>query len=155
MFRKNKLAAGEKSPGGEETHLLRSIQWFSLVLLAVLIGGCWYFVSAHLALSVFWGGVLANGSFILLRRDITRFMDDFVRAGENWKTVKRMVKARLFLNFYARLAVLGVILYLLSTQVQVNMIGLAVGLSTIMISVIAVVLSKGSMLYSTQRFKGA
>lgn len=155
MFRKNKPAAGAKSPDGEEIHLLRSIQLFSLVLLAVLISGCWYFVSTELALSVFWGGVLANGSFILLRRDITRFMDDFVRAGENWKAARRMVKARLFLNFYARLAVLGVILYLLSTKGQINMIGLAVGLSTIMISVIAIVLSKGSMLYSTQRFKGA
>jgi len=155
VFRKTNLAADGNSPASEETNLLRSIQWFSLVLLALLIGGCWYFVSAQLALSVFWGGVLANGSFILLRRDITRFMNDFVRAGENWKAVKRMVKARLFLNFYARLAILGVILYLLSTRIQVNMIGLAVGLSTIMISIIAVVLSKGSMLYSTQRFKGA
>ena len=155
MFQRNKPGSRGKKQDRDETVLLGTIQSFSWILLAVLVAGCWYLFPGPPALSVLLGGLLANGSFILLRRDVLRFMEDFVSAGENRKTVKRMVKVRLILNFYARLAVLGVILYLLSISVTINMVGLAVGLSTIMISVIAVVLSKGSMLYSTQRFKGA
>jgi hypothetical protein len=51
--------------------------------------------------------------------------------------------------------VLAVVLYFLITRVSIDVIGLVVGLSTIMLSVIIVVLSKGSMLLSTQGFKGA
>lgn len=145
----------EKGSGEEETTLLRTIQLYSLLLMAVMVAGSWYFYSRPLAISIFLGGLLANGSFILLRRDITRFMDDFVRAGENTKAVKRIVKVRLFFNFYTRLAVIGVILYLLSQRLDINMVGLAIGLSTIMISVFTVVLGKRSMLFSLQRYKGA
>jgi len=154
VFRKNKPGEREKQPGQSETALLRSIQLSSFLLLVLLMAGTWYFFSGQVALSVLLGGLLANGSFVMLRRDIVRFMDDFSRSGENSKAVKRVVKARLFLNFYIRLAVLGVILYLLSIRLNINMVGLAVGLSTVMISVIAVVLGKGSMLFSAQRLKG-
>lgn len=107
------------------------------------------------AKSVLIGGLLANVSFYLLRRDINRFMDNFSQAGMNWKAVKQIEKVSFFLKFYGRLAILAVILYLLVSRVTVDVVGLVVGLSTIMLSVVVVVLSKGSALYSAQHLKGA
>ena len=135
--------------------LLRNVQQFNWLLLLVLIGGSWYVYSWSLAQSVLIGGILANASFFMLRRDINNFMTTFSQAGLNWKAVKKLEKVKFFLKFYGRLAVLAVILYLLITQVTIDIVGLVIGLSTIMFSVIVVVLSKGSMLLSTQRFKGA
>jgi hypothetical protein len=69
--------------------------------------------------------------------------------------VKSLEKVKFFLKFYGRLAVLALVLYVLITRVSIDVIGLVIGLSTIMLSVIIVVLSKGSLLLSAQRFKGA
>ncbi|MDW7772924.1 MAG: ATP synthase subunit I [Desulfobulbaceae bacterium] len=137
------------------TQLLRSVQQFNWLLLAVLIGGCWYLYTWQLAQSVLIGGVLANASFFLLRRDINQFMTNLSQAGMNWQAVKKIEKIRFFLKFYGRLALLAVIIYVLITRVPIDIIGLVIGLSTIMFSVITVVLSKGSALFSAQRFKGA
>lgn len=137
------------------TELLAHVQRFNWLLLAIIIGGSWYAFSWPLAKSVLIGGLLANGSFFLLRRDINSFMENFSQAGMNWQAVKKLEKIRFFVKFYGRLAVLALILFLLITRVSIDVIGLVVGLSTIMFSVIVVVLSKGSMLYSAQRFKGA
>lgn len=135
--------------------LLSNVQQFNWLLLAILVGASWYMFSWPLAKSVLVGGLLANVSFFLLRRDITLFMTTFSQAGLNWRAVKKLEKVKFFLKFYGRLAVLAVIMYLLITRVTIDVVGLVIGLSTIMFSVIVVVLSKGSMLLSTQRFKGA
>ncbi len=135
--------------------LLRSVQYFNWLLLLVLSGVSWYFYGWPLAQSILIGGLLANVSFFLLRRDIKEFMANFSQAGMNGAAVKKFEKVKFFLKFYGRLAALAAIMCLLITQVTIDVIGLVIGLSTIMFSVIVVVLSKGSMLYSAQRYKGA
>lgn len=135
--------------------LLNSVQRFNWLLTAVMIAGSWYMFSWTLAQSVLIGGLLASVSFFMLRRDIDLFMDNFSKAGMNWRAVKKLEKIKFFLKFYGRLTVLAVILYLLVTWVKINVIGLVIGLSTIMLSVVVVVLSKGSSLLSAQRLKGA
>lgn len=135
--------------------VLSHVQRFNWVLLAILTLGAWYLFSGVVAQSVLIGGLLANVSFFLLRRDIDQFMSNFSQAGMNWRAVKNLEKVRFFLKFYGRLAVLALVLYLLITRVSIDVIGLVIGLSTIMLSVIIVVLSKGSVLLSAQRVKGA
>ena len=135
--------------------LLRSVQRFNWLLLAVLIAGSWYMFSRTQAQSVLIGGLLASVSFFMLRRDIDLFMTNFSQAGMNWRAVKKLEKIKFFLKFYGRLTALAFVLFLLVTWVSIDVIGLVIGLSTIMLSVIIVVLSKGSMVLSTQRFKGA
>lgn len=135
--------------------LLAQVQRFSWLLLVGLLVGAWYLSSWPMARSVLLGGILANGSFFLLRRDINQFMDNFSQSGLNWTGVQKLEKVRFFLKFYGRLAVLAVILYLLVTRISLDVIGLVIGLSTVMCSVVVVVLSKGSTLYSAQRMKGA
>ena len=135
--------------------LLSSVQRFNWVLMAVLVVGSWYMFSRTLAQSVLVGGLLASVSFFMLRRDIDSFMTNFSQAGMSWKAVEKLEKIKFFLKFYGRLATLAVVLYALVTWISIDVIGLVVGLSTIMLSVIIVVLSKGSMLLSTQGLKGA
>jgi len=135
--------------------LLRHVQRFNWMLLAVLTVGSWYIFSGTLAQSILIGGLLASVSFFMLRRDVDLFLTNFSQAGMNWRAVKKLEKIKFFLKFYGRLTVLAVVMYLLITRVSIDIIGLVIGLSTIMCSVVIVVLSKGSMLLSTQRFKGA
>lgn len=135
--------------------LLRYIQQFSLFMIAVFAAGSWYVFNWHFAQSVFAGGVLAIGSFILLKKDIEQVINRVGNAGAQVKAVKTAEKVRFIVKFYARLLVLGLLLFVLATKIQINMIGVAVGLSTIMFSVIIVILSKGKTIYSVQRIKGA
>lgn len=156
-MKNNQQNAVEYVHGGAEagTSLLTYVQRFNWVLLAVLIVGAWYMFSRTMAQSVLIGGLLASVSFFMLRRDIDLFMTNFSQAGMNWRAVKKLEKVKFFLKFYGRLTVLAVVLYLLITRISIDVIGLVIGLSTIMLSVVIVVLSRGSMLLSTQRIKGA
>jgi len=135
--------------------LLRYIWFFNLLTLGVFVGASWYLYGMEMARSVFAGGILAGGSFYLLKKDIEQMIGRVSRAGQQFKAVKTAEKVRFFIKFYARIIVLGLLLFVLVTKVNINMIGLAVGLSTIMLSVIIVFLSKGRTIYSVQSFKGA
>jgi len=135
--------------------LLRMIQLFNLVMVVVFTAGSWYIIDWTLARSVLIGGVLASGSFFLLKRDIEQLIDRVASSGEQVKGVKKMEKVRFFLKFYARLFVLGLLLYVLTTKISINMIGLVIGLSTVMLSIVVVVLARGRMIFSVQSFKGA
>ena len=135
--------------------LLRMIQLFNLVIVAVFTAGSWYIVDWPLARSVLIGGAMASGSFFLLKRDIEQLIDRVASAGQQAKGIKKLEKGRFFLKFYARLIVLGLLLFVLTTKVSINMIGLVLGLSTVMLSVVIVVLARGRMIFSAQSFKGA
>ena len=130
------------------TAMLSHVQRFNWILLALLTAGAWFLFSRMVAQSVLIGGLLANVSFFMLRRDIDHFIRNFSQAGMNWRAVKSLEKVKFFLKFYGRLAVLALVLYILITRVSIDVIGLVIGLSTIMLSVIIVVLSKGSLLLS-------
>ncbi len=135
--------------------LLRYVQHFNWLLLAVLTVGSWSFTSWLVAQSVLIGGLLANVSFFLLRRDIQRLITNVSELGQTGNAVTKQEKIKFFLKFYGRLVALFAVLFLLFTNFTINTIGLLIGLSTVMLSVIIVVLSKGRILYSVQGLKGA
>ena len=147
----------EKKQAEPGVVMLRMVQQFNLLMVVVFTLGSWYIIDWTLARSVLIGGVLASGSFFLLKRDIEQLIDRVASAGSQTKGVKKMEKIRFFLKFYARLLVLGLLLYALTTKVSINMIGLVIGLSTVMLSVIIVVLARGRMVFfvQSQSFKGA
>jgi len=130
--------------------LLRSIMVFSLSALTVFVAGGWFMYNWTLAQSIIAGGILANGSFYLLKKDIEQLISRVSAAGNSFGGVKRAEKIRFVMKFYARLIVLGLLLLVLATKIHINMIGLVIGLSTVMLSVVVVVLSKGRT-YSVQR----
>ncbi|MDH4318287.1 MAG: ATP synthase subunit I [Desulfobulbaceae bacterium] len=131
--------------------LLRAVQRFNLLLSALLVLGAALFSTVAMMKGVLAGAFLAATSFYYLRRDIELFISNFSRAGEDRNKVKKSEKIKIYLKFYGRLAVLGCVIAVLITKAGVDVIGLVVGLSTTMLSVIVVVLSKGRLLYSAQR----
>ncbi len=134
-----------------EGRILRSIQRVSL-LLTVIFAGVGFFVWGGLfAQSVLVGSLLVNGSFWMLKRDAEQILSRVVTSNPDMvRTVQRMERVRFVFKFYAKLIVLGLLLYAVSTRMQLNMIGVALGLSTVMLSVIGVVVSGGRKLYSIQ-----
>ena len=110
---------------------LKKIVLYSWILLAVMLIGSWIIFSLEAAESVLAGGLLANISFILLKRDLTRLLQGELTA----------VKVRFFIKYYARLTVIAVGLFLLIRYQVVQVVGLLTGLSTIFISIAAVAVS--------------
>ena len=135
--------------------LLRAIQFFSILMTVVFTVGGWYINSLEFALSVLVGGILVNGSFLLLKRDTEKILNRIAAsdAGEV-QSVQRMEQIRFIFKFYAKITVLGLLLYAASSRMQLDMIGVALGLSTVMLSVIIVVLGAGRKIYSIQSVRG-
>ena len=134
-----------------EDRILRSIQWVSLVMTVIFVGTGFFIWGTSVAQSVLLGSLLVNGSFWLLKRDAEQILGRVSTSNPDMvRTVQRMERVRFIFKFYAKLVVLGLLLYAVSTRMQLNMIGVALGLSTVMLSVIGVVVSGGRKLYSIQ-----
>lgn len=107
---------------------LGTVLLFSWILLGVMLATGWFLAGALMTKSLLIGGLLANTSFWLMQRDLTRLLQGELAA----------VKARFFIKYYIRLAVIAVILFLVIRSGTVHLIGLLVGLSTIFISIAVV-----------------
>ena len=104
---------------------LRQVQLFSWLVLGIMLVFGRLFFEPLLVRSLFAGGVVANLSFWLLKRDLTGLLRGELAA----------VKPRFFIKYYARLAVITVVLFLVVKYNAVQVIGLLVGLSTVFISI--------------------
>jgi hypothetical protein len=136
-----------------EQRMLRAIQycsWGLVVLMAAVALPLYGLVAAQ---SVLLGGVLINGSFLLLKGDIEQLLNR-VDAADEGKSVKRIEKVRFIFKFYARLIVVGLLLAVLANKVELNMVAVACGLGTVMVSVFGVVLGRGKQFYR-QHLNGA
>lgn len=129
----------------EEYLLLRRIEQCNLVLLAllVLLGGP--LVSWRFAGSAAIGSVLAIGSFFSLKQTIFGMVK---RIGTEKAT------AGFAMKFYLRLLVLALALAALSMSLQIHVLGLIIGLSTVMVSIVTVVLGRSLREFSANHAKG-
>lgn len=107
---------------------LRRIQWVSWFLLVFLSGSAAIFIGLAVAVAVMIGGLLANISFWLLKRDLAGMLTGDL-AG---------VKARFFIKYYGRLTLLALVLFLLIKYYSLNIPGLLVGLSVVFLSIAGV-----------------
>lgn len=107
---------------------LRMVLIFSWVLLGIMIVIGWVVADGLVARSLFIGGFVANVSFWLMKRDLTRLLQGELAA----------VKVRFFIKYYARLVVVAGILFLVIRSGAVHLVGLLVGLSTVFISIAVV-----------------
>lgn len=112
----------------------------SCSLLVLLAGGGWAASGLPFALSVVIGGALVNGSFWLLKNDARRLI---ARVSEADGARVDMEKTRFFLRSFARLVVLGLLLFVMASQVTIHVIGLTLGFATIMVSVVIIGMSTG------------
>lgn len=109
----------------EEALPLRRIQLLNWVLLVLLTGVAAAFFGIPSARAVLVGGLLANSSFWLLKRDLSRLLVGELAA----------VKVRFFIKYYARLALLALLIFVLVKYASLNIPGLLVGLSVVFLSI--------------------
>ena len=95
-----------------------------LLLLGMTAAGG-LFLSPSFAIGLFIGGLIANISFILLKKDITRVLAGPLNAA----------KGRFLIKYYIRLTVLALILFFLVRYTSIHLVGLLVGLSTVVLSI--------------------
>lgn len=117
MTRKIDLASAEIS--------IAKIERLNWLLTGLMALSAWLFYSNLAAASVLVGGVIANISFILMKRDIVKAMQGSLSA----------VKAIFLLKYYARLTALALLLYFVIKHGQLAIGGLLVGLSSVALSI--------------------
>ena len=115
----------------------------SLILTALAGGIGWWLYGMLFARSVLVGSMLVNTSFFLLSTDIQRLTRRIGSAGDAQSAVIQAETVRFFINFLARLCVLGLLLFVLASKVQLHIIGLTVGLATVMCGVVILGLRRG------------
>ena len=111
-------------------NVLRTLNW--VVLL------CFSLVS-YFSMSPFWttgvllGGLIAIGNFTVLQRTVRRaFSPEGIHQGARFSIVGK---------YYLRLLALGVILCVLISEGWIDPLGLAVGLSTVVLSIVGLGIS--------------
>ena len=123
--------------------LLKRIEQFNWILLALLTSGSFAFFSRKFALGVLVGGVLSIANFYLMKRSLLRALDP-----------ERKGKTRFvyLLKYYLRFAVLGIIIALLLIKGWLSPLGILLGLSIIVIGIALVGLDEARK--SFFNFKG-
>ena len=104
---------------------LATQNWIILMILGL---ASFFFMSSGFTLGVILGGLLIIANFSLLQHT--------VRHAFSSESAMKTKKPVMILKYYFRLAIMGIIIYILITRELVNPIGLTVGLSIIVISII-------------------
>ena len=109
---------------------------FTLLLFLTLTG--WIFFSTKLTLGILAGGCIAVANFFWIRNVLQRVL------------VQQPAKATMYaqLRFVARLSITGLLLYFIITSGWFSLAGVLIGLSVIVINIIAL------SLYSAARAGG-
>lgn len=121
--------------------LLKRIEQFNCVLLALFATGSFVFFSRKFALGVVVGGILAIANFYLMKRSLLRALDP-----------QRKGKTRFayLLKYYLRFAALGLSIALLLIKGWVSPFGMLLGLSIIVLGIALVGVEQTRKLF----FKG-
>jgi len=126
-----------KAAGDDRLFPLGQVQILNWLLLTAMAVAAWGLFSRRCAIGLLAGGVVANVSFVVLRRDLSRI----------FRGSLQVAKARYFFSYGIRFAVLAVILYGLIRHGGVHLFGLLVGLSTVVLSIVLVAAGEAKKLY--------
>ena len=106
-------------------NILRMLNWVVLLCFSL---------ASYISMSPYWtagvilGGLIAIANFNVLQHTVRRaFSTEGIHQGARFSIVGK---------YYLRLLALGVILYVLITRGWIDPVGLAVGLSTVVLSII-------------------
>ena len=121
--------------------LLKRLEQFNWVLLALLASGSFVFFSRKFALGVLAGGILAIANYYLVKRSLRRALDP-----------ERQGKTRFLylLQYGLRFAALGLTIALLLIKGWVSPLGMLLGLSIIVLGIALVAVVESRKLF----FKG-
>ncbi len=119
---------------------LQKIQMISLGVLVLLTGVFAAFISPYFGLSVLVGGVVSTASFFLANRDILFLVNSVasLASSEARKATAEQGQKGYLVKFWLRLVITGVILFLLIRWKAVNIFGLVIGLSTVVVTVMSI-----------------
>jgi hypothetical protein len=110
---------------GRLQNFLRTMNW---VVLLMLSSFGYFLMSPFWTAGVLSGGLLAIANFSVLQHTVRRaFSSEGIHQGARFSIVGK---------YYLRLLALGVILYVLISRGWIDPVGLVVGLSTVMVSII-------------------
>ena len=102
------------------------VQLINWLLLAVSSAAAWWLFSLKVAEGVLIGSLIANLSFLVLKKDLTKIFQGPVQ----------LAKIRFFIKYYLRLFVVAAVLYLLVRYYHVHVVGLLAGLSTVVVGIL-------------------
>jgi hypothetical protein len=122
---------------GDE-NLLGEIARGNWIILCFLVLASLFWKSAAISAGVLCGGLLAITAYLWLYRSLRRILAE----------PSHLSARRFQVNYFFRLGFLAAVLFALITQVKVNPIALAVGLSTVVINILWTTLKR---VFSTRR----
>lgn len=110
---------------GKKLQDIKTFNWVILFILGTVSG---IFMQAQFTLGVILGGLIIIANFSLLHHTMRKAFSD--------QAVMKSKKMALIAKFYFRLAIMGLIIYILITNGWVNPLGLVVGLSIVVLSIL-------------------
>jgi len=117
---------------------LSTRNWLTLFLMSSV---SFFVMSSSLTLGIILGGLVIICNFNILQHTIHRaFSPEGIMTG----------KIAVILKYYMRLLALGIIIYVLITRGWVDPIGLGIGLSTVVISIVSFGISRAWKTYSKE-----
>ena len=117
---------------------LSARNWLILLLMSSI---SFFVLSNSLTLGIILGGLVIIINFNILQHTIhSAFSPEGIMTG----------KMTVIFKYYMRLLALGIIIYVLVTNGWVDPIGLAIGLSTVVISIVSFGISRAWKAYSTE-----
>jgi len=116
---------------------IKRVEILNWLIAALLSGVAALFLPLHQAESVFIGGVLANVSYLFLKRDLTSFLQSkLIHIGR-----AEQAKRRFYIKYYLRLTAIALVVYWLISRHIVHPVGFLVGSSAIVLSICVTMLS--------------
>ena len=122
----------------EDENLLGQIARGNWIVLSCLVLASLLWKSISISAGVLCGGLLAITAYLWLYRSLRRILAE----------PSHLSARRFQVSYFFRLGFLAAVLFALITQVKVNPIALAVGLSTVVINIIWTTLKRS---FSTRR----
>lgn len=122
----------ERMEDWEETY--RTLKKRNWIILALLSSFSYFLFNPILAAGVAFGGLVAIASFGAMQRTVRRAFA--VDRRENRK------KGLIIFKVFLRLFLLGAVLYILITKVKIDPVGLAIGLSTVVLGIVSLGVSQ-------------
>jgi len=120
----------------KDTLSLKRMLALSWVYLVILAGGSWVMSSWSFAWAVLAGGVISIASFFLSYRDVERFFKKMLESNQEQLAEKaRKINKGLIVKFWLRLLVIGVVLFVLIKYSNINILGLILGLTTVVFTI--------------------
>lgn len=116
---------------------LQKMQVISWVVLAVMTVASAILVSLWFAWSVFAGGVLSIVSFWVSSKDVLRIIGSITSLSsvEDRKAQAQQGQKGYLLKFWIRIVLIGIVLLFLIKGKVVNIFGLILGLSTVVVAI--------------------